>query len=148
MLLSESKIEQRVMVEANENSTDVFKRTDDRRIFAEIAPNKNIMDNRKFRKKRSKTYADALQSVGKSNSGGEVLETRKAPNVLKEENHDFNRTVGINLESIYARLREDELLGSDNYPLHLDFAQTHLLLKIHLGIEMCLQTLMERIMRF
>ena len=32
---------------------------------------------------------------------------------MKEENHDFNRTVGINLESIYARLREDELLGSD-----------------------------------
>ena len=60
-----------------------------------------------------KTYAEAVQSVGKSNSGGEVLEPLKAPNVLKEENHDFNRTVGIDLESIYARLREDELLGSD-----------------------------------
>ena len=110
-ILSESKIEQRVMVEGNENSTDVCKRTDDRRIFAEIAPNKNITDNQKFRKKRSKTYADALQSVGTSNTGGEVLEPRKTPNVLKEENHNFNRTVGINLESIYARLRVDELLG-------------------------------------
>ena len=112
-ILSESEIDKRAMVEGNENSTDVCKRTNDRGIFAEIAPNKNITGNRKFRKKRSKTYADALQSVGKSNSGGEVFETRKAPNVLKEENHDFNRTVGINLESIYARLREDELLGSD-----------------------------------
>ena len=84
-----------------------------RPIFAEIAPNKTITDNQKFRKKRSKIYAEALQSVGTSNSDDEVLEPRKAPNVLKEENHDFNRTIGINLESIYARLREDELLGSD-----------------------------------
>ena len=77
------------MVEGKENSTEMCKRTNDRRIFAEIAPNKNIKDNRKFRKKRSKTYADALQSVEKLNSGGEVLETQKVPNVLKEENHDF-----------------------------------------------------------
>ena len=48
-----------------------------------------------------------------SNFGGEVLETLKEPNVSKEENHDFKRTVGIDLESIYARLKEDELLGSD-----------------------------------
>ena len=110
-ILSESKLEQGVMVEGNENSADVCKRKDDRPISVEIAPNKNVTDNRKFRKKRSTTYADALQSVGTSNIGGEVLEPRKAPNVLKEENHNFNRTVGINLESIYARLRVDELLG-------------------------------------
>ena len=36
--------------------------------------NRNITDNRKFRKKRSKTYAEALQNVGPLNSGGEVLE--------------------------------------------------------------------------
>ena len=72
------------MVEGNENSTDVCKRTDDRRIFAEIAPNKNITDNRKFRKKRSKACADALQSVGKSNSVDEVLETRKKITILTE----------------------------------------------------------------
>ena len=81
--------------------------------MAEIAPNKNITDNRKFRKKRSKTYAEALQSVETSNFGGEVLETLKEPNASKEENHDYKRTVGIDLESIYARLKEDELLGSD-----------------------------------
>ena len=52
--------------------------------------NKNITDNRKFREKRSKTYAEALQNVGPSNYGGEILEQLKAPNVLKEENHDFN----------------------------------------------------------
>ena len=101
------------MVEGNENSADVFKRKDDRPIFAQIDPNKNITDNRKFRKKRSKTYAEALQSVGTSNSGGEVLEPLKAPNVLKKENHDFNRIVGIYLEGVYARLTEDELLGLD-----------------------------------
>ena len=39
----------------------------------------------KFRKKKSKAYADALQSVGTSNSGAEVLEPQKALNVLKEE---------------------------------------------------------------
>ena len=72
------------MVEENENSADRCKRKDDRQIFAEIAPNKNITDNRKFRKERSKTYGGALQRT--SNSGGEVLEPLKAPNVLKEEN--------------------------------------------------------------
>ena len=54
-----------------------------------------------------------MQSVGRSDSGGEVINPLKAPNVMKEENHDFNKTVGIDLESIYARLREDELSGSD-----------------------------------
>ena len=54
-----------------------------------------------------------MQSVGTSNFRGEVLEPLKAPNVLKEENHDFNRTGGIDLESIYVRLREDELFSSD-----------------------------------
>ena len=82
-ILSESKREQRVMVQGNENSADLSKRKDDRPIFAEIAPNKNITDNRKFRKK-SKTYAEALQSVGTSNFGGEVLETLKEPNASKE----------------------------------------------------------------
>ena len=107
-ILSELKREKRVMVQGNENSADLSKRMDNRPIFAEIAPNKNITDNRKFRKKRSKTYAEALQSVGTSNFGGEVLETLKEPNASKEEKH-----VGIDLESIYARLKEDELLGSD-----------------------------------
>ena len=54
-----------------------------------------------------------MQSVETSNSGGEVLELRKAGNVLKEKNHDFNRTLDINSESLYARHREDELLHSD-----------------------------------
>ena len=89
------------MVEGNENSADVCKTKDDRPIFAEIAPNKNITDNRKFRKKRSKTYAEALQIVGTSNSGAEVIEPLKAPHVLKEENRDFNRTAGIDLENIF-----------------------------------------------
>ena len=48
-ILSESKLEQIVMVEGNGNSGDVEKRNDNRPIFAEIAPNKNITDNRKFR---------------------------------------------------------------------------------------------------
>ena len=91
----------------------MWKRKDNRPIFAEITPNKNIIVIGKFRKKKSKAYADALQSVGASNSGGEVLEPQKALNVLKEENHNLNRTVGMNLESICARLREDELLDSD-----------------------------------
>ena len=56
---------------------------------------------------------------------------------------DFNRTVGIDFGSIYTRLREAQI----HHPLHLEFTQTLLLLKIHLGIETCLQTLMERIMR-
>ena len=60
-----------------------------------------------------KTYAEALQSVGTSNCGGEVLEPLKAPNVLKKENHNFNRIVGIYLEGVHARLTEDELLGLD-----------------------------------
>lgn len=76
-----------------------------------IAPNKNITDNRKLRKKRSKTYAETLLSIWTSNSGGEVLEPLKAPNVLKEKNRNFNRTVGTDLECIYARLRQDEFLG-------------------------------------
>ena len=88
-ILSELKREQRVMVQGNENSADLSKRKDDRPIFAEIAPNKNITDNQKFRKKGSKTYAEALQSVGTSNFGGEVLETLKEPNASKYENHDF-----------------------------------------------------------
>ena len=101
------------MVEENENSANVCKRKDNRPIFPENAPNKNIMENQKFKKKRSKTYAEALQSVETSSSGGEVLEPLQALNVLKEENHNFNRTVVINLKSIYARLREDELLRPD-----------------------------------
>ena len=58
-------------------------------------------------------HAEALQSVRTSNFGGEVLETLKEQNASKEENHDFKRAVGIDLESIYARLKEDEFLGSD-----------------------------------
>ena len=54
-ILSESKREQRVMVQGNENNADLSKRKDDRPIFAELTRNKNITDNRKFRKKRSKT---------------------------------------------------------------------------------------------
>ena len=72
----------------------MWKRNDDRPIFAEITCNKNITDNWKFRKKRIQTYAEAMLSVGTSNLAGEVLEQPKAPNVLKEENHDFNGAVG------------------------------------------------------
>ena len=76
-------------------------------------PIKKIADNRKFRKKRSKTYAEVVRTVGKPNSGEEVLEQLLMPNILKEENHDFKRIVGIDLRSTYARLMEDELLDSD-----------------------------------
>ena len=54
-----------------------------------------------------------MQSVGTSNFDGKVYEPLKAPNVLEEENHDFNRPVGIYLGSTYTRLRDDELFGSD-----------------------------------
>ena len=43
-----------------------------------------------------------MRHVGKLSSGGEVPEKLKAPNVLKEKNHDFNRAVDIDLKSIYA----------------------------------------------
>lgn len=76
-------------------------------------PIKKIADNRKFRKKRSKTYAEVVRTVGKPNSGEEVLEQLLMPNILNEENHDFKRIVGIDLRSTYARLMEDELLDSD-----------------------------------
>ena len=33
----------------------------------------------------------ALQSIGTSNSDKEVYKPLKAPNLLKEENHDFNK---------------------------------------------------------
>ena len=53
------------MVDRNENSADVSKTKDNRPFSAEITPikNENITDNRKFRKKRNKTYAEALQSI-------------------------------------------------------------------------------------
>ena len=91
------------------------KTKDDQPFSSEITPSKkkNIMDNRKFRKRRSKTYAEALQIIGRSNSDREVYEPLKAPNVLEEENHDFHRMSSIDLGSIYTSLREDELLGSD-----------------------------------
>lgn len=38
----------------------MWKRNDDRPIFAEITFNKNITDNWKFRKKRIQTYAEAM----------------------------------------------------------------------------------------
>ena len=88
-----------------------------------------------------------MQSVGRSDSGGEFLDPLKAPNVLKEENRDFNKTVGIDLENTYARLREDELLGSNTLsspPRHYTDISSS---QIYLGIETCLQTLMEKIMR-
>ena len=46
-ILSESKREQRVIVQENENSADLSKRKDDRPIFAEIAPTKilRIIEN-------------------------------------------------------------------------------------------------------
>ena len=84
-ILSKSKLKRRVTVEEHENSANVCKRKDDRPIFPEIAFNKNITDNRKFRKKRSTTYAEAVRSVGTSNSDAEVPEPLKAPNVFKEE---------------------------------------------------------------
>ena len=88
-----------------------------------------------------------MRSVGISGSGGENLEPLKGLNILKVENDDSNRTLGIELEGISARLREDELLGSTHYLLHLGFAGTILRLIIHLGIETCHQILMEMIMR-
>ena len=44
-VLSELKREQKVMLQGNENRVDLSKRKDDRRILAEITPNKNITDN-------------------------------------------------------------------------------------------------------
>ena len=139
---NESKLKQRATVERKENSVDMRKRNGDRPIFAEIVSNKNITDNRKFRKKRNKTYTEAVGSAGTSTSGEKVLEPLKARNVLKEENHDFNRTAGKDLESIYA-----SLMAQIHYILYLDFARTLLPFKIHLGIETCLQILKEMIMR-
>ena len=107
------KLEQRATVERKENSADICKRNDDRPIFPEIASSINITDNQKFRKKRSNTYTEAVRRFETSNSGGEVLGPLKEPNVSKEENHDFNRTVGIDLKSIYDSLTEHESLGSD-----------------------------------
>ena len=135
------------MVEGNQNSAGVCKRKENRPIFAVIAPSKNITGNWRFREKRSVTYVEALQSVGILNSGGEVLEPLKSPNVLKEENYNFNRIVGIDWESMYARYREEELLGSYTLSSPTRLARRLLLLKIHLGIETYLLTLMERIMR-
>ena len=100
-ILNGSKLEQRVTVEGKENSADVCKRDDDRPIFAQIACNKNITDNRHFKEKISKTYAEAVQSVGTSKSGREVFEQLMALNVLNEGNHDLKRTVGIDLKGIY-----------------------------------------------
>ena len=74
-ILNKSKQVQRVTVLREKNSADMSNRHDSSSIFAEIASNKNITNNWKFRKKeRSKTHVKALQSVGTSNSGGEVLE--------------------------------------------------------------------------
>ena len=42
-------------------------------------------------------------------AGKEQFEQLKAPNVLKEENQYFNRTVGIDLKSMYPTLSEDQL---------------------------------------
>ena len=72
-ILSESKLEQRVMVEGNGNSTDVCKRKDDRPIFAHIAPSKKITDNQKFRKRRSETYAEAFKMLGHQTLVGKSL---------------------------------------------------------------------------
>ena len=54
-----------------------------------------------------------MQRVGTSDSGEENLEPLKGLNILNVENDDSNRTLGIELEGISARLREDELLGSN-----------------------------------
>ena len=114
-ILSGPKLERRVMVDRNENSADVSKTKDGKSFSAEIthSKNKNITDNRKFRKKRNKTYAEALQSIGTSTSNGEFCEPLKVPNVSEEENHDFHRMGSVDLGSIYTSLRENELLGSD-----------------------------------
>ena len=53
-----------------------------------------------------------MQSIGTSNSDGDVYEPLKAPNLLEEENHNFHRTGSIDLGSIYTSLSEDELLDS------------------------------------
>ena len=60
LILSESKLGQRITLEEKEDSADVWKRNDDRPIFAEIASNKDITDIRKFKKKRSKTHAEFI----------------------------------------------------------------------------------------
>ena len=44
---------------------------------------------------------------------GKFLNKLKVPNALKEESYDLNRTVGIDLKSIFVRLTEDGLLGLD-----------------------------------
>ena len=69
------KLEQRVLVDRNENSADVSKTKDGRSFSAEITHSKikNITDNKKFRKKRSKTYAESLQSIGTSTLMGKFI---------------------------------------------------------------------------
>ena len=63
------------MVDRNENSADVSKTKDGRSFSAEITHRKikNITDNQKFRKKRSKTYAESLQSIGTSTLMGKFI---------------------------------------------------------------------------
>lgn len=110
---NESKLEQRATKEKKEKSVDVCKRNDDRPNLLRSLPTKILRITENLKSKRRKTYKEAMRSVGTSNSGEEVLEPLKTTNDLKEKNHDFNRTVGIDFESVYAKLKEDELLGSD-----------------------------------
>lgn len=113
LVLNESKLDQRVTVEEKEISADGCKRMKIDQFLLSSHPIKKIADNQEFRKKRSKTYAEVVRTVGTSNSGDEVLEQLIVPNILKEKNHDFKRIVGIDLRSTYARLMKDELLESD-----------------------------------
>ena len=92
------KLEQRIRVEGKQNSVNVCKRSDNRPILAEIASNNNITDNWKLKEKKSKTYAEAVESVGTSKSRREVFEHLDALNILNEENHGFNRIIGIDLK--------------------------------------------------
>ena len=73
-----------------------------------MAPNQNLTDNRKFRKKVSvkqrQVVENSLNCNWKGEGGGDVL---------KQENSKVNRAEWIDLKGIYARITKDELLHSD-----------------------------------
>ena len=66
----------------------------------------NITDNRKFRSRKNKTYADAVS--GSKNIGGNTAEDvqKIGKSTLGKKDDKVVRNVSIDLESIYARLAE------------------------------------------
>ena len=97
-ILCKSNLEQRVMVEGNKNSADVCitKRTIDQFSLRSL-PRKILRITENLERKEVR----------------HMLRHCKVLEHQTQENQDFDKTVGIDLECMYTRLREDELLGSD-----------------------------------